>query len=216
MTLAMTRALDLHAGLGYTDKPQFPTPEQQAAWNAANLSRASLNDDNWPKKIFALRKLFNLSKFDSPHPGHPISQLREMLHRGLFTEEFAETIWPGEENAERRKALVHEARDSTPEDGTQHFLDINILVETVDGILDTVVVGLGWLCEMGLSPMQINLLMEEIHASNMTKVDDTGAPIFDNNGKFLKGPNYVPADIKGLLERFIAEAKTAGEEPSRG
>ena len=39
----------------------------------------------------------------------------------------------------------------------------------------------------------------EVHRSNMSKLDDDGRPIFREDGKVLKGPNYSPADVRSLL-----------------
>jgi predicted HAD superfamily Cof-like phosphohydrolase len=72
-------------------------------------------------------------------------------------------------------------------------------VETIDGLLDTIYVAIGWLIELGMTPEQINVCMEEVHASNLTKVDNNGQPIFDDGGKVLKGNNYVKADIPAVL-----------------
>jgi predicted HAD superfamily Cof-like phosphohydrolase len=36
---------------------------------------------------------------------------------------------------------------------------------------------------------------EEVHRSNMSKLDDAGLPIRRADGKILKGPNYSPPDL---------------------
>lgn len=38
----------------------------------------------------------------------------------------------------------------------------------------------------------------EVHRSNMSKLGDDGKPIFREDGKVLKGPNYSPADLSFL------------------
>lgn len=35
----------------------------------------------------------------------------------------------------------------------------------------------------------------EVHKSNMSKLGDDGKPIYREDGKVLKGPNYVPPDM---------------------
>lgn len=42
--------------------------------------------------------------------------------------------------------------------------------------------------------------MAEVHRSNMSKLDDDGKPIKNEHGKVLKGPNYKPADMAGVLK----------------
>lgn len=41
----------------------------------------------------------------------------------------------------------------------------------------------------------------EVHRSNMSKLDDAGKPIKDEGGKIQKGPNYTPPDIQFILNR---------------
>jgi predicted HAD superfamily Cof-like phosphohydrolase len=49
-------------------------------------------------------------------------------------------------------------------------------------------------------------LMEEVHCSNMSKLDERGLPIKRPDGKILKGPNYSEPDIELLLSRFQKRA----------
>jgi len=41
-------------------------------------------------------------------------------------------------------------------------------------------------------------VLEEVHKSNMTKVGDDGKPLYREDGKILKGPNYRPPDLSWL------------------
>lgn len=43
------------------------------------------------------------------------------------------------------------------------------------------------------------LAFHEVHCSNMSKLGEDGNPIRREDGKILKGPNYVPPDIEGVL-----------------
>jgi len=38
-----------------------------------------------------------------------------------------------------------------------------------------------------------------VHKSNMSKLDDNGKPIYRDDGKVLKGPNYIPPDMETLI-----------------
>ena len=40
---------------------------------------------------------------------------------------------------------------------------------------------------------------ERVHASNMSKLDEDGKPIYREDGKVLKGPNYQPPDLSDLV-----------------
>ena len=46
-------------------------------------------------------------------------------------------------------------------------------------------------------------VLDIIMDSNESKLDENGKPIYDSNGKFLKGPNYWKPEpkIKALLEK---------------
>ena len=41
--------------------------------------------------------------------------------------------------------------------------------------------------------------MDRVHKSNMSKLDDNGQPIYRQDGKVLKGPNYKPPNLTDLL-----------------
>lgn len=43
-------------------------------------------------------------------------------------------------------------------------------------------------------------VFDEVHRSNMTKLNDEGKPIKREDGKILKGPNYEPPRIAAILE----------------
>jgi len=41
--------------------------------------------------------------------------------------------------------------------------------------------------------------MDRVHKSNMSKLDDNGNPIYREDGKVLKGPNYAPPTLTDLV-----------------
>ncbi len=41
-----------------------------------------------------------------------------------------------------------------------------------------------------------------VHYSNMSKLGDDGNPIRREDGKILKGPNYTPPDMSGIVELY--------------
>lgn len=40
---------------------------------------------------------------------------------------------------------------------------------------------------------------DRVHASNMSKLDDNGKPIYNASGKVMKGPNYKEPDLSDLV-----------------
>lgn len=63
-------------------------------------------------------------------------------------------------------------------------------------LADVQVVVNGMAHEFGLP---LNVIMDEVHRSNMSKLGDDGKPIFDGTRKVMKGPNYSPADVASVL-----------------
>lgn len=39
----------------------------------------------------------------------------------------------------------------------------------------------------------------DVHSSNMSKLDENGNPIFRDDGKVLKGPNYRPPNLEKII-----------------
>ena len=41
--------------------------------------------------------------------------------------------------------------------------------------------------------------LNRVHESNLSKLDEDGKPIYRDDGKVLKGPNYKPPDLSDLV-----------------
>ena len=41
--------------------------------------------------------------------------------------------------------------------------------------------------------------LHRVHESNMSKLDEDGKPIYRDDGKVLKGPNYAPPNLEDLV-----------------
>lgn len=73
----------------------------------------------------------------------------------------------------------------------------NDVVEVFDALLDLVYVAIGAMLAYGF-PAEAG--MKEVQRSNMTKLGEDGQPIYDADGKVVKGPNYEPPVLGPLLE----------------
>lgn len=71
-------------------------------------------------------------------------------------------------------------------------------VEVADALGDILYVVYGAFLALGLPAKEV---FKEIHDSNMTKLGPDGKPMYNENGKVVKGPNYRPPDIKSIIER---------------
>lgn len=73
------------------------------------------------------------------------------------------------------------------------------LVKVADALGDQLYVLLGTILKHGLQ-YKIEEIFSEIHRSNMSKLGEDGTPIFREDGKILKGPNYFKPNILRILE----------------
>lgn len=48
---------------------------------------------------------------------------------------------------------------------------------------------------------KIEAVFNEIHRSNLSKLDENGKPIYREDGKIMKSNNYFLPDIKAVLEK---------------
>ena len=72
------------------------------------------------------------------------------------------------------------------------------LVETVDGLLDIIVIAWGSLLAY-VGPDRANACAAEVIRSNLDKVDGPGLPIFREDGKVIKPEGWLPPQIKAVL-----------------
>ncbi|MCC6690147.1 MAG: nucleoside triphosphate pyrophosphohydrolase family protein [Bacteroidia bacterium] len=72
------------------------------------------------------------------------------------------------------------------------------LTEVADALGDQLYIIFGTILRHGLQH-KIEEVFDEIHRSNMSKLDSNGKPIFREDGKVLKSSNYFKPDIKKIL-----------------
>ena len=72
------------------------------------------------------------------------------------------------------------------------------LIGIADSLGDQLVVLLGTIHAHGLSHLIIPVF-DEIMRANMSKLDENGKPIKREDGKFIKGPNYVAPNLYPIL-----------------
>jgi predicted HAD superfamily Cof-like phosphohydrolase len=72
------------------------------------------------------------------------------------------------------------------------------LVEVADALGDMLYILCGTIISHGFQD-KIEAVFDEIQRSNMSKLGTDGKPIFREDGKVMKGPNYFKPNIAGLL-----------------
>jgi predicted HAD superfamily Cof-like phosphohydrolase len=70
------------------------------------------------------------------------------------------------------------------------------ITETADALTDILYVTYGAGHALGIN---LDQCFDEVQNSNMSKLDINGKPIYDENGKVMKGPNYFKPNLKKYL-----------------
>ena len=70
------------------------------------------------------------------------------------------------------------------------------LKEVADALTDILYVAYGAGHAFGIN---LDACFEEVQKSNMSKLGNDGKPIYNENGKVMKGPNYFKPDLNKFL-----------------
>lgn len=76
----------------------------------------------------------------------------------------------------------------------------NDLVEVADALGDMLYILCGTIIEHGMQH-KIEEVFNEIQRSNMSKLGEDNKPIYREDGKVLKGPNYFKPNIEEILSK---------------
>ena len=79
----------------------------------------------------------------------------------------------------------------------KHAIRNNDLKEAADALTDILYVTYGAGHAFGVD---LDKCFDEVQRSNMSKLGEDGKPIYNENGKVMKGPNYLPPNLKQFLE----------------
>ena len=71
------------------------------------------------------------------------------------------------------------------------------LVEVADALTDILYVTYGAGHAFGIN---LDRCFDEVQSSNMSKLDINGKPIYNENGKVMKGPHYFKPNLKKFLK----------------
>ena len=71
------------------------------------------------------------------------------------------------------------------------------LLEVADALTDILYVTYGAGHAFGIN---LDKCFEEVQNSNMSKLDDNGKPIFNDNGKVMKGPKYFKPNLNKVIK----------------
>ena len=96
--------------------------------------------------------------------------------------------FPSEDIQKLRDELIHEEFNE--------FLAADNLVDIADALTDLLVVIYGAGHAYGIN---LDECFKEVHRSNMSKLGEDGKPIYREDGKVLKGPNYSEPNLEAVL-----------------
>ena len=114
-----------------------------------------------------------------------------------FMETFGQEIkekasFPNDKITSLRYELIKEELDEFKE-----AIDKKDIKEVADALTDILYVTYGAGHAFGID---LDKCFEEVQNSNMSKLGNDGKPIYNENGKVMKGPNY----FKPNLSKFVA------------
>ncbi|MGL5112306.1 MAG: hypothetical protein ACRC6O_06680 [Flavobacterium sp.] len=105
-------------------------------------------------------------------------------------------------------AAKHLLRFNLMKEENEEYLEAvenNDLVEIADALGDMMYILCGTILEHGLQN-HIEAIFDEIQRSNMSKLGKDGQPIYREDGKVMKGPDFFTPDFSKIL-KIVADSK---------
>ena len=96
----------------------------------------------------------------------------------------------------QKNLIVEEFKEFLDAEGLLFRKNLVFEAEALKELADLVYVcyqyaeNMGWLLDEAL---------DRVHLSNMSKLDEEGKPVYREDGKVLKGPNYKPPTLTDLV-----------------
>lgn len=98
--------------------------------------------------------------------------------------------------------LKNELRFNLMKEENEEYLEAvenNDIVEIADALGDMLYILCGTILEHGLQH-KIEEVFDEIQRSNMSKLGEDGKPIYREDGKVMKGPNYFKPNFSAIFK----------------
>tara|TARA_Y100001963_G_scaffold150385_1_gene231407 strand:- start:1106 stop:1666 length:561 start_codon:yes stop_codon:yes gene_type:complete len=125
----------------------------------------------------------NLTNFDK------VKEFMNTFGQDVHTE----SQWPSEAVCDLRVDLIEEELRELKE---AMYTPEGTLVDVADALTDLLVVVYGAGCAFGID---LDECFDEVHRSNMSKLGADGNPIYREDGKVLKGPNYSEPNLEFII-----------------
>ena len=115
---------------------------------------------------------------------------------GLFMTTFGQEVKKKSELSSDKINLLRLSLIQEELDELTKAINENDILEVADALTDILYVTYGAGHAFGIN---LDNCFSEVQNSNMSKLDSNGKPIYNENGKVMKGPNY----FKPNLEKFL-------------
>ncbi len=121
---------------------------------------------------------------------------------GLFMSTFGQEVKKKSElSSEKINSLRLSLIQEELEELTKAIQD-NDIVEVADALTDILYVTYGAGHAFGIN---LDKCFDEVQKSNMSKLDSNGKPIYNDNGKVMKGPDYFKPDLSKFITKSWAK-----------
>lgn len=164
-------------------------PAQQVT---GEQSEQQMPDPHRPEDL--VRQFHEVYGLPIQHDEPNVDRERVHMRMRIIYEEVSELT--GAVYGAKARRLLEETITSLPDDGTRDT------IETADALADLIYVIYGMALECGIS---LPAVLREVQASNLSKLDGEGKPIYREDGKVLKGDNFFPPNVKSALKIRIPE-----------
>lgn len=122
-----------------------------------------------------------------------VTNFEKVMH---FMHKFGQEIkktpdWPDPETKHLRVDLIEEELQELKD-----AISDNDIVGVADALADILYVTYGAGAAFGIN---LDVCFQEVHGSNMSKLGEDGKPVYREDGKVMKGPNYREPDLEAVL-----------------
>lgn len=128
-----------------------------------------------------------------------VTNFEKVVH---FMDTFGQEVktkpaWPDPQTKHLRVDLIEEELEELKE-----AIAEDDFIGVVDALVDLLYVTYG---AGGAFGVNLDVAFSEVHSSNMSKLGEDGKPIFREDGKVLKGPNFREPDLRAIIENKLPE-----------
>ena len=99
-------------------------------------------------------------------------------------------------NSHQKDLIVEEFKEFLEDQGMLFMHGCNVQCDWLKELADIVYV---WYQYAENMRWDLDGALDLVHQSNMSKLGEDGEPIYREDGKVLKGPNYKPPDLSDLV-----------------